>query len=146
MLTSQSIGEGRAGRISKVLLLGCLVVACRPRSVRSNDDPAYVGQVISASFNVSSTGPGGLERLYVRSRTPGQPPVAMIRIDSTTRFAVRRPTGTASTPAGYYENLRLSHIRVWLKGPPTSLTAEEMWGNGRLILIDSLGVAPTRAP
>ena len=68
-------------------------------------------------------------------------PIGFARIDSTTRFIFNKRAGIDSTKLAI-PGLQWAYVRVWFSAGPTSKTADEIWGNARLVLVDSAGVRP----
>lgn len=76
-------------------------------------------------------------------RSPASlPPEANVRVDSSTTFAVvtARKIEWDRVP-----QLRGAYVRIWLRGAPTSITSTELWGNARLVVVDSFSAEAAEA-
>jgi hypothetical protein len=118
--------------------------SCRatPSSVSQSDPPDYTGQVIGPSFETGAPGLGELTLLrIVGSSPPPAPALGFARIDGDTKFVFAKNSGVDSTSVGL-PGIQRAFVRVWYRGPPTSRTSSEIWGNAALVRVDSSGPSP----
>lgn len=122
----------------------CASLACRPipRTLPSNP-PDIRGLVTGSSYDSTSSGPGGLNRIGIRldpGSAPGLPPRAYARVDSATRFAVVTSEGIDWR----LPDLHGAYVRVWFRSPPSTPTSVDFFGDARIVAIDSF--ATNRRP
>jgi hypothetical protein len=126
-------------------ILTLALTSCRhPLRAIPPAPPDYSGWVISRSFARDSAQLSGMYRFAVAgSGRSGATdvPEAHIRTDSATEFASTVHGGIDWRITGLPEFGR-SFVRIWLRGNPTSLTATELWGQARLVVVDSVKPAP----
>lgn len=130
-------------RSATVLLVLITAVSCRPKS---NDVPAtppnYQGQISGQNFDTRSSGVGELSMLrLIAAHGTDEIPSGFARIDGSTKFVSSERARIRWTEIGL-PDLRWAHVRVWYHMAPTSVTATEIWGNARLVMVDSAGTKP----
>lgn len=139
LMRNSNCERTRFALFALICLLGC----------RSNmlslppDPPNYRGQAAGRDLR---SGTGSLGELSMLRLVPGsgtsKTPTGFVRIDSATRFIFNKRAGIDSTELAL-PGLQWAQARVWFNVGPTSKTAEEIWGNARLVVVDSAGVRPT---
>jgi hypothetical protein len=124
--------------VALLCLLGCRSkLAPIPTS-----PPDYGGQVSGRDFRSGTGAFGQLSMLrLIPERERNSAPIGFARIDSATTFIFNKRSGIDSTKLAL-PGLQWAHVRVWFNAGPTSRTADEIWGNARLIIVDSAGVRP----
>lgn len=130
-------------RSTSVLLALVIAVSCRPKSSdMQTTPPNYQGQISGLSFDISSSGVGELSMLRLIA-APGtdEIPSGFARIDGSTKFITSERARNRWTEIGL-PDLRWAHVRVWYHTAPTSVTSTEIWGNARLVMVDSAGTKP----
>lgn len=127
------------------LVVPLLLAACQRNGVQlTRGAPYYEGFVRGSGFALTSPALAHLTRVDLRGAMHGAPeaPEGYFRIDSTTRFVTATPQGLRWERWGV-PGLMGARARVWLRNDrPTSLTAAEVWGDARLVVIDSAASAP----
>ena len=131
-------------QITLALLASGFVLSCRPQAKGlPTAPPHYHGQISGWDFDSSSSGVGGLSTIrMVAAPGTSEVPSGFARIDGSTRFITAARARIDWTQIGL-SDLRWAHVRVWYNGAPTSATTTEVWGNARLIVVDSAGIRPT---
>jgi hypothetical protein len=135
--------ESNSGRIAFGLVAILCLVGCRSNLPPiPTDPPDYGGQVSGRDFRSGTGSFGQLSMLrLIPDRGRSNTPVGFARIDSATTFIFNKRTGIDSTKLAL-PGLQWAHVRVWFNAGPTSKTVDEVWGNARLVVVDSAGVRP----
>lgn len=130
-----------------VTMLALICVA----SCRSNlpdlpaSPPDYRGQISGKGFQSGTSGMGELTMLrLVPAPGTNEIPSGFARIGGSTKFIFSKRARIDSTQVGL-PGLNWAHVRVWYDVAPTSKTPLEIWGNAKLIVVDSAGRRPLAA-
>lgn len=127
--------------IAMAVLLCAMVWGCAPPAQSLPSPTAdFSGRVEQRAFSSDSGGPTGMWLFSVRGRASSSAlpaPEAYVRVDTTTKFVVASD-GRLDWHVVGVPQLAHAFVRVWFRGPPTSVTTSEIWGRAALVVVDSL--------